>query len=411
LILGENAAGKSSILEAIALALAPVESREALKLDERELVLSPDHFGEVNVPPKDVATVTLDLIEGARSHTKKICIGARGSKAPLGQSDEEVPVFAYGAFRKYGSNGRAGSRASHIRNLFDAADLENPERWLLGLSDDRFAMVTRALRTIFSIEDEFEVISRDKERKQCFLVTAVDDNHHPIAVVPLRMASSGFRSVLAMMCDVMRGLMNRRFYRDFESLNTARGVVLIDEIEAHLHPRWKISIIGALRQALPQMTFILTTHDPLCLRGMAAREVVVVRRTRLSQGTTAGGLKTIVEVFEGLPSTSMYRVEQLLTSDLFQLNSTDDPDLDMQLTRIADLLSGGELDSDERRAVEMFKRDIACSMPVGTSEAQRIVQEAVAEYLQERAKLQVERMSERRVQVKRRIIDALRGTA
>jgi hypothetical protein len=45
------------------------------------------------------------------------------------------------------------------------------------------------------------------------------------------------------------------------------GVVLIDEIDAHLHPRWQMQVVTTLRTLFPRMTFVATTHNPLALVG------------------------------------------------------------------------------------------------------------------------------------------------
>lgn len=82
------------------------------------------------------------------------------------------------------------------------------------------------------------------------------------------------------------------------SLAFSRAVVLIDEIEAHLHPRWKMRIVTALREALPNVTFIMTTHDPLCLRGLRAGEVMVFRRI---ESRAPDSLPVVVEQLEDLP--------------------------------------------------------------------------------------------------------------
>ncbi|GKS83621.1 AAA family ATPase [Acidovorax sp. SUPP1855] len=409
LILGENAAGKSSILEAIALTLATPAARNALGLTARNFVLSPYLLGAPDSPAINYAKVTIRLSDDS-TRTLRIQHERMVDQAP--GIPDIVPVFAYGAFRQYQHRqSRKSSPAAFIRNLFDASVLPNPERWLLELSKERFAMVVRALRDILSIEGEFEVIDRDLEGKQCFVVTATTVEGLPLVKSPLNVASSGFRSVLAMACDVMRGLMNPKVHKDFDSLDAATGVVLIDEVEAHLHPRWKMRIMRGLRRALPNVTFIATTHDPLCLRGMNDGEVVVLRRATLEHGLTGAGLSMRVEAQTQLPSISELRVEQLLTSDLFQLHSTDDPQMESQLAHIADLLAmaPNELTDEQRKAVDEFNRDIASAMPIGTSEAQRIVQEAVAEYLQQRSSIPKEQGARLRERVKARIVQALQG--
>lgn len=54
------------------------------------------------------------------------------------------------------------------------------------------------------------------------------------------------------------------------------GVVLIDEIDLYLHPRWQAGLVEALRKTFPSIQFIATTHSPVVLSGLAPHEVVRV---------------------------------------------------------------------------------------------------------------------------------------
>lgn len=78
---------------------------------------------------------------------------------------------------------------------------------------------------------------------------------------PLHAVSSGYWSMLAMVCDILKGLMSQTVYPGFENFQAAPGVILIDEIEVHLHPRWEAQVMSRLRAALPKLTFTVTTHD------------------------------------------------------------------------------------------------------------------------------------------------------
>jgi DNA-directed RNA polymerase subunit H (RpoH/RPB5) len=188
-------------------------------------------------------------------------------------------------------------------------------------------------------------------------------------------------------------------------------VVLIDEVEAHLHPRWKIQIMHVLRKALPKVTFIATSHDPLCLRGMQKGEVVVVQRR-----SKAGGAKTqyatCIEQLSDLPDSSRLTIEQLLTSDFFNLMSTDQPEMEKQLASVADLLSKRKnrevLTAQEQRVMAYFEDEVKDALPVGTSEAQRVVQEAVAEFLQRRKKEPSSEWETIRVETKTKILNILK---
>ncbi|MDH0863141.1 ATP-binding protein [Mitsuaria sp. GD03876] len=406
LILGENAAGKSSILEAIALALVDDAAREGLQAGQR-WVLDPGYMGKPS-SQKRKAQITIEATRGKR----RLTIGSDGSfKATQDKTWQALPVFAYGAFRHYRSAGRARpeDEHDHVRNLFDAGDLANPEQWLLSLAEDRFSMVIRALRGILSIEGKFDVVQRDRKTATCYVVTRVDADGQPMRT-PLHAVSSGFRSVLAMACDVMRGLMDARRFPAFESLVTAHGLVLIDEVEAHLHPRWKMRIMDGLREAFPRMTFIATTHDPLCLRGMNDGEVVVLQRIA-GEHASSSGLPVFVERVVQLPDVSQLRVDQLLTSDFFQLHSTDSARMEKDMAHMADLLGTpeGTLSDADRATLEAFRRDVAEALPVGSSEVHRVAQEALAEYLQQRRQASAQRMQELKGETRLRIVQALGG--
>jgi hypothetical protein len=192
-------------------------------------------------------------------------------------------------------------------------------------------------------------------------------------------------------------------------------VVLIDEVEAHLHPRWKMQIMGGLRRALPAMTFIVTTHDPLCLRGMYNGEVRVMQRILRDNIRSESGSPQRVETLTELPDITKLRVDQLLTSDFFQLASTDEPRLDRLIAQIADLLAkreqGKELTEEESEVIRTFECDIANAMPVGTSEAHRLVQEAVAEYLRERRQVSATKIQALQDGTRSRILSILREVA
>ena len=66
------------------------------------------------------------------------------------------------------------------------------------------------------------------------------------------------------------------------------GLVLIDEIDLHLHPQWQIEIISRTKKILPKMSFIVSTHNPLTLVGAKSEEILILKRedelVRVSSG-------------------------------------------------------------------------------------------------------------------------------
>ena len=143
-------------------------------------------------------------------------------------------------------------------------------------------------------------------------------------------------------------------------------------------------MITGLRRALPKVTFIITSHDPLCVRGMYDGEVLALNRY---QNVDGGGLgmPERVEKVAGFENVETLTIEQLLTSELFQLLSTDNPEMDRSIARAADTLSQttpGTAPAPD--ALEEIDRILSDALPYGQTELARVVQEAVAEYLVER---------------------------
>jgi hypothetical protein len=88
-------------------------------------------------------------------------------------------------------------------------------------------------------------------------------------LVPLRDISEGYRSALAMLVDIYRHIVAVQGH-DVVSVGSAGrymvsspGVVLIDEVDSHLHPEWQRDIGFWFKDHFPQIQFIVTSHSPL----------------------------------------------------------------------------------------------------------------------------------------------------
>lgn len=87
--------------------------------------------------------------------------------------------------------------------------------------------------------------------------------------------SSGFASLLTLMQAIVAGY---AAFSDTPDLRDLPGIVLIDEIESHLHVRWQTSIIPVLKRLLPQTTFYVATHSPLVLAQLEEGEAYLLAR-------------------------------------------------------------------------------------------------------------------------------------
>lgn len=163
-------------------------------------------------------------------------------------------------------------RAARLVTLFhEGAALTSSERWLLKLhhyaSLDKKGGAQRRLDAIVQIINTSllhgDVQLHEITPEGVFFKTPFS------AKIPFGDLSDGYRSVLALTLDVLRHV---EYAFDIEDVLekkgdrwvvTAEGVVLIDEIDAHLHPSWQRTIGAWLHERFPNIQFIVTTHSPL----------------------------------------------------------------------------------------------------------------------------------------------------
>ncbi|WP_284180390.1 AAA family ATPase [Rhabdaerophilum sp. SD176] len=419
LILGENAAGKSSILEAMALSLVDDKARKALKEEPGSILLDPAQMG-IEQPQKHSGLVELEFATAEGQEAKSILeIRPDGFKSE-GPTEGIPPVFAYGAYRHFKKAYHEGGAERSVISLFQSDHLlSNPEQWLIGLDDQAFNAVIAALRHIFGPSGGFSYIERRPKpgrpsETYCVVVSSTGTETSPspsssATATPLNAVSSGFRTVLALACDTIRWLMkDRKSGWGPSDLNNARALILIDEVEAHLHPRWKVQIMDGLRKALPAATFIVTSHDPLCLRGMRDGEVMVLRRMPGEQADT--DLPVKVERLAELPNVSQLTIEQLLKSEFFALFDTDDPRSGASIAELAAALAGAPgAEADRLRKTFMSEINAALPPMLGRSEVSRLVHDAVAHYIRQRPELPDTKRQEIREETRKRIVSILQG--
>src|SRR5262249_28221076 len=137
------------------------------------------------------------------------------------------------------------------------------------------------------------------------------------------------------------------------------------------------SIVERLRAACPRLTFLATTHDPLCLKGLAPEEIVVLKRELRKAGDDAIYAETDIPPLTHLP------VDQLLTSFLFDLDSTRDHLTGPMVTRYSVLLGKAKRNIAEQREFKKLRAALTRQLSSAITPEQRRVEEAVRHVLAE----------------------------
>lgn len=314
--LGENGVGKSSILQAISLCLMGDSYRKKLK------VLTPSKLLKNN---ETEGYIKLYLV--GEKEPISIEFSSSNNDFITNRKSAITLLAGYGSVRVLPKNKiqeEIRTRSSiKVLNLFDYSySLTDAKKWLLkkkwSFSDfGKIALTLKDLLLLDVIKDE---IQQDLKEKEIWIFKNGKKES-------LEQQSDGYKTVIALAVDIMAF-----FMRENVSFELAEGIVLIDELGTHLHPRWKMRIVKSLRNAFPKLQFIVTTHEPLCLRGLNEGEVIVL---------TKDIDDNILPITE-LPDPSKFRVDQLLTSPFFGLSSAIAPETEQLFNEYYALLAKDE---------------------------------------------------------------------
>ncbi len=86
--------------------------------------------------------------------------------------------------------------------------------------------------------------------------------------VPFSMLSDGFRNMLAIVADIAVRCSMLNPQLEAAAPRETEGVVLIDELDLHLHPKWQRRVVGDLMRAFPKVQFIATSHSPFIIQSL-----------------------------------------------------------------------------------------------------------------------------------------------
>lgn len=292
LLLGGNGDGKSTILKSIAMGLCDESSAAALFRElQGEFVRRQP--GKAEVPTGESGFIEIDLVDKQmrECRTKTIIFSLKKFERlkqelssfeeqkwqPIKDQDkfpwERIFVSAYGA----GVRTNATSDFQHylpvdaVYPLFNySSQLQNPElvihrllaaaRSRVDTSKEKDDQENEALNKIKNLMAHL----LDLESPDSFALTPTGikvTGHWGTA--ELSELSDGYQSVINWVLDLLSWWFLRENGKSRWELSSLRGIVLIDEIEQHLHPKWQRAIFPRLREKFPNIQFIVATHSPL----------------------------------------------------------------------------------------------------------------------------------------------------
>lgn len=385
LILGENNTGKTTVLQCLARMRPDVANRvEGDRTGEQgflpEFAAEDDNARldalvrngrdvDCRIRATMVAGYNLDG-QGGRPNpiASEALIQRRGGKLDDAKWDGErsrpfgTPVlFAYGAGRHVALASPDDDMPDPVASLFDpTVELIDAERILQRLdyhvvkykerrATMRLRAVTEMLATILpEVRRHSDIVINPPPTAGLGPVPHGVRVETPHGQVPLDQLSLGYQTVTAWTVDIAWRLFNA--YPESPRPMREPAIVIVDEIDLHLHPSWQRELRRNLTLHFPNVQFIATAHSPLMAQDYLDQNLVLLRLDPAEGEVVIDNDPAVVRDWS---------VDQLLTSELFGLASARSPATSAAVSRRLDLLAKGDLDEEEMLEVEALEARVA----------------------------------------------------
>jgi hypothetical protein len=264
--------------------------------------------------------------------------------------------YGYGASRRMSNKALSESQSEDTcTSLFrDNADLLNAEEWLV-LADYATKTGTRTQK---------QRAKRRLERIKSLLIDILPDVTEfrfgttadnamtprveaktPYDWVRVADLSLGYKTALTWIVDLASRLFER--YPDSDNPLTEPAVVLVDEIDLHLHPRWQRELLPLLSDTFPHTQFIVTAHSPLIVQAAPEANLALLRRE---------GDHVVID--NDVDHIRRWRVDQILASELFGEQPTHAREVEELLDERTRLAQKTRLTARERERLAQLEAEI-----------------------------------------------------
>lgn len=300
LLIGDNGVGKTSILEALTVALSGylegITGVSTKGIQQTDVRIKQEQIADASMDlqyatPVDIASrVCIDNTqytwhrkrqdESGASRTRTIGREiVKYAKETSNDGGKRLPLLSYlstgrvfvskredfGAAQKKKLNDR---RRGYIGCLDDALDIKAIKHWCVEMELAAFQQ-NKPVREYEMFKDTvsavMQMMSGLEEAPQVFYSRMFEDivYYEKGETLPITYLSAGYQSLLwiTMNLAYRAALLNP----EIEDLKETTGIVLIDELDMHLHPRWQWKALEALQEVFPKVQFIVATHSAILI--------------------------------------------------------------------------------------------------------------------------------------------------
>ncbi|HKZ01516.1 MAG TPA: AAA family ATPase [Pyrinomonadaceae bacterium] len=340
ILIGENGTGKTTLLRAIAVGLAD-------RKDASGLLAEPT--GQFVAERRGNATIQIDLRSnqgrGSNTKVKTVIKNEKGQDVLSSKEPETLAtnylVCGYGISRanEGPETGRSYRVIDSVYTLFQYEQtLIQTELTLRRLQDfvgtRRYPRVLNRIKAALGL-DRGVSITLAKGGGVRISGKSIGQN------IPLEGWADGYRKTLAWILDLYAWAMRANCITKTGDVN---GIVLIDELEQHLHPSMQTKLLSRLSLLLPHAQIIATTHSPLIALGASPDELVVLKRQ---------GRKVVA--YQGVRDFCGYSVEDMLSDPKLFDSDVYTPEVTEKLQRYRKLASKSPSSRSQKEEANLQK--------------------------------------------------------
>jgi len=352
LLIGENGSGKTAILEALTIAIGcffsgmpGVQSRHIRNADIRYFKsLEGTYEFASNTKVKVLkATVERETISWYKEREGITGSNKMGNRSEIRQISEDInwqvrnprrseylnlPIIAYYStarlWKESRDNKKEEEKESKVRNIpsryrgyKDSLEIKSTFKIMLEWFKSNFADVLANNETSFQLECVKNIVIKNIPEATNVKWIFSKDKIPGLYIVfknkkeiPFHLLSDGYRNLLAIFADIAYRCVTLNPQFGIEANFKTEGVVLIDELDLHLHPAWQQDIVKNLKNSFPKIQFITTTHSPFIIQEVEDNGVFKINSTADEiliplKGTNRMGIEDIAEDVQDVSTPNM----------------------------------------------------------------------------------------------------------
>lgn len=341
IICGENGVGKTNILNVLAFLFTDyddifLKKREGAARGNIDISYEKDRETQKYWVPVDSFDPgdTLHQMGGEPLHSK-FCINMKVNRVfdyRVQDSIKKDPDVDY-----YNQKVIAGSSADNLKQWFISRDLHGKAG---NLEYEQNHNINLARNLISKLDEKF-TFKKTTTENEIIIKT-------PSGEIYFEYLSSGFKSSFFILIGIIKEI-EYKYGKDLIRADEYDGVILIDEVELHLHPEWQARIIKILKESFPKAQFFITTHSPHVVQSAQHNEIIALEKTNaFREGVPFEVLK------RDLPDSPEYgfqgwTIEEVLT-DVMGMKNTRGEAYEAQIGKFDAALE----DNDKERAQEAY---------------------------------------------------------